>query len=282
MPTANLLSTFIASGAPTSNFSTASVIYVGTIPGLENCTGLLQTENLPAGNPWVSAVLQLVVYTKSGSSPSTVNVQKVTAPSPLDVATVTYNTPVTVDATVQASSSIAASNIGTAIQIDITSLINSWYTTPFPGLALTCTDGSNVLFDSAAAADPATRPQLILTGTTPPPTPTDVTLVGRKVDTFFETVNVPADSDQTSTPQDISQKRQTNFFISNTGAIDAAVGIEESIDGTIYVSHPQTNLSAGSTAVLSPVNYAKYARLYYHSNDFSRPTTMLIQYIGQT
>lgn len=280
MPTINLPSTFIASGAPSSNFSAVQYIYVGTVTELGNCIGLLQTANLPTGSPWVSAILQLTVFTKSGSSPSTVNVQKVTSPSPLDVTTVTYSTPVTIDAAIEASHSVAASDIGTTIQIDITSLINSWYTTPFSGLALTCTDGSFILFDSAAATDPATRPQLILTGTTPP---VDVKLAGRKVDIEAENVDVLATGpDQTSTPRDISQKRQVSFFVTNTGSIAAAVGVEESVDGVTYFKHPQTNLPAGETIVLSPGYYAQFANLYYHSNDFSQPTTMLIQYIGQT
>ncbi len=280
MPNINLPSTFIASEAPTSNFSTVPVVYVGTVTGLGDCTGLFQTANLPDGNPWISAVLQLVVYSKSGSSPSTINVQKVTAPSPLDVTTVTYSTPVTVDPIIQASHSVAASDIGMTIQIDLTQLINSWYISPFSGIALTCDDGSFVLFDSATATNPATRPQLILTGNTPP-TPSDVTLVGRKIDITTETVDV-LPGDQTSTPQDISEKRQSSFFFTNTGAISAAVGVEESIDGVTYVTHPQTNVPAGETGVLSPSYYAKYARLYYHSNDLTLTTTLKISYIGQT
>ncbi|HEX2986315.1 MAG TPA: DNRLRE domain-containing protein [Caproiciproducens sp.] len=282
MPNVNLPSTFIASAAPASNFSTSSVIYVGTIAGLGSCTGLLQTANLPAGNPWVSAVLQLVIYTKSGSSPSTVNIQKVTAPSPLDVTTVTNSTPVTVDPTIQASRLIAASDIGTTIQIDLTDLINSWYATPFAGLALTCTDGSFVLFNSSGSADAAKRPQLILSGNPPPPPSVNVTIAGRFVDMATETVSVPSDDDATSTPRDISQRTKISFFVKNTGSITAAVGMEESVDGTNYITHPQIAIPPASTLVLTPSNYAKYARLYYHSNDFSLPTTFQINYIAQT
>ena len=276
----NLPSTFVASGTPTTNFSAATVMYVGVVPGLGTCNGLLQIPTLPACTPLVSAVLQLGVYTKTGASPSTVNIQKVTAPSPLDTTTVTYSTPgLTISPTIEATKSIATADIGTNVQIDITPLISSWYTTPFPGIALTCTDGTYVLFDSSASANP---PLLILTcgdGN-------DVTIVGHYVDTASETVVAPVlgpgGVDATSTPRDISQRTNVSFFFTNTGAFTASVGIEESVDGTIYVRHPQTNLPIGVTGVLSPGYYAKYARLYYHSQDLTNPTSMLISYIAQT
>lgn len=277
----NLPSTFIASASPTTNFSAPTVIYVGTVPGLGSCTGLLSLPTLPAGNPWTSAVLRLGVYTKAGASASTVNVQKVTAPSPLDVATMTFNTPgLTIDPTIQASTSVSAADVGTVIEIDLTSLINSWYTTPFSGLALTCTDGTFVLFDSINATDAARYPVLVLTNGGP--ISLDVTIAGRLVDTQTETVPVLPGDDQASTPRDFSQKTQISFFFTNQGAVEAFVGIEESIDGIIYVQHPQTTVAPGITGVLSPIYYAKYARLYYHSVDPVLPTTLLISYIAQT
>ncbi len=283
MSTINLPSTFIASASPSSNFSASTVIYVGTVPSLGACTGLLQLPTLPAcplPSTLESAVLRLKVYTISGSDPSTVNVQKVTAPSPLDTTTATYNT-VTVDPAVQASLSITAADIGSTVDIDITSLISSWFTEPFPGIALTCTDGSFVLFDSIQSGNP---PQLVLTCGGIPPISIDVnaTIVGRLVDTNSETVPALPGADQFSTAQDISEKTQVTFFVTNQGAVDANVGIEESIDGTIYTAHPQTTVAPGITGVLSPGYYAKYARLYFHLVDPILPTALLISYIAQT
>ncbi len=284
MPTINLLSTFIAEMSPNTNFSTPAVIYVGTVPSLGANTGLLQLPILPVcpvGTLLTSAVLRLKVYTISGPSPSTVNIQKVTAPSPLDTTTATYNT-VTVDPTVQTTKTIAAADIGSTVDIDITSLIISWFTTPFPGIAITCTDGTYVLFDSFNSANP---PQLILTcGGTPPIPPIEVnsTTVGRLVDTNSETVPALPGADQFSTAQDISEKTQVTFFFTNQGAVNASVGVEESIDGVIYTAHPQTTVSPGITGVLSPGYYAKYARLYFHSVDPILPTALLISYIAQT
>lgn len=281
--TVNLPSTFISSAAPAANFSAATVIYVGTVPGLGDCTGLLSIPTLPTGNPWTSVVLKLGVFTQSGGSSSTVNVQKVTAPSPLDVTTVTFNTPgLTIDPTIEVSKSIAAADVGTVIEIDITSLINSWYTTSFAGLALTCTDGTFVLFDSMNATDAAKRPALVLTNGGPIPS-VDVTIAGRLVDDPAS-VTVPAlpGADQFSTAMDISEKTLVTFFCTNQGAVNANVGVEESIDGTIYTAETQTTIPPGITAVLVPTYYAKFARLYFHSVDPILPTALLISYIAQT
>lgn len=281
--TVNLPSTFIASAAPTTNFTAPAVIYVGTVPGLGTCTGLLSIPTLPVGNPWTSVVLKLGVLTQVGASPSTVNVQKVTAPSPLDVTTVTFNTPgLTIDPVIQASKSVTAADVGTVIEIDITSLINSWYITSFPGLALTCTDGTFVLFDSMNATDAAKHPALVLTNGGPAPS-VDITIAGRLVDgPTSQTVPALPGADQFSTAMDISEKTLVTFFCTNQGAVDVNVGVEESIDGTIYTVETQTTIPPGITAVLVPTYYAKFARLYYHSDDPILPTALLISYIAQT
>lgn len=275
----NLPSTFVASGAPATNYSAAGVFYVGTVGGLGTCNGLLQIPTLPACTTLTSAVLQLGVYTKTGASPSTINVQKVTAPSPLDTTTVTYSTPgLTISPTIETTKSIATTDIGTNIQIDVTSLISSWYSTSFPGIALTCTDGSLVLFDSSASGN---QPLLILTcdgiGT-------DVRIIGHYVDEpATESVTAPLAANTTSIVRDISQRTAANFFVTNTGSTYGAdVGIEVSVDGTNYIQQVQTTIAAGATVSFVPPYYAKYARLYYKSNDLTNTTTLDINYIAQT
>ncbi|HEX2925578.1 MAG TPA: DNRLRE domain-containing protein [Ruminiclostridium sp.] len=283
--TVNLPSTFIASGQPNTNYSAANVIYVGTVTGLGNCIGLLQIPALPAlppGATVLSATLQLGVFTKTGTSPSTVNVNRVLSPSPLNTTTVTYNTPVVYTST-GISKSIATSDINTNVKIDVTALVASWYAgTPDPGLALTCADGTLVLFDSANYATAANRPQLIITFCvgTDCTDATNVKICSHRVDTASETVTT-ADVNRTSTARDVSQITKVSFFVTNTGANAATVGIEESADGTTYVTHALNNVAPGTTIVLTPNYYSKFVRLSYHSATPGLPTTLLINYIAQ-
>lgn len=285
--TTNLPSTSIASAAPATNFSgaTYTMIYVGSVIG--NSIGLLSIPSLPGGAPWSSVVLQFGVLTLSGTGPSTIKVQKVTAPAPLDVTTVTYNTAgLTIDPTVQATKSVSAADTGSAIQIDLTSLMNSWYSVPFSGLALTCTDGSYAVLDSMNSEDASKRPVLIFTDGTKPPVdvkPVDVKIAARLVETQTESVTAPTGTTSwLSTPRDYSQKTQISFFVTNTGTVSAGVGIEESADGTNYIAHPEKNIQAGGTAVFTPFYYAKFARLYFHSVDPNVMTSLTITYIAQT
>jgi hypothetical protein len=282
--TVNLPSTFITSGQPNTNYSAATVIYVGTVGGLGNCIGLLQIPTLPAlptGATVFRASLQLGVYAKTGTNPSTVIINRVTSPSPLNTTTVTYNTPV-VYTPAGITKSIATTDVGTNVQIDVTSLVASWYAgTPDPGLALTDTDGTFVLFDSATNPTTANRPQLTITfcqGTVC--TATNVKICSHLVDTASETVTT-ADVDRTSTARDVSQKTKISFFVTNTGSNTATVGIQESADGTSYVTHALINIAPGTTNVFTPNYYSKYSRLSYHSAIPGLPTTLQIVYIAQ-
>jgi hypothetical protein len=107
-------------------------------------------------------------------------------------------------------------------------------------------------------------------------------IVGRQVTTVTDTVPALPGADQFSIAQDISQKTQVRFFFTNQGAVNANVGVQESIDGTNYIAQPQITCPPGVTNVLSPGNYATFARLYYHSVDPILPTALLISYIAQT
>ncbi len=282
--TQNLNSTFIASAAPATNFSgpTYTMLYVGNVIG--SSTALLAIPAslpLPPAGSWTSAVLNLGVLTVSGPGASGVNIQKVTAPSPLDVTTVTYSTPgLTIDPTPQTTKSVSAADSGTVIGIDLTALINSWYATPFAGLAVTCTDGTFAVFDSMNFADPAKRPMLVLNdGTIPLPPP--VTIAARAVDSQSESVTaIPAD--QESALRDCSQKTLVSFLVQNTGAtIGAAVGIEEIVDGVTY-KEAQTLVAPLTTKFFIPTYYSGSVRLYYHSNDIALTTPLVIKYIAQT
>lgn len=161
--------TFLSSAQPAINFSIYPLIFTGTDVNYQNCIGLLQVDlsSLPVTQV-DSAMLQLAVVVKTGAAPSPVVVN--TVMEPFNVTTVTYNTR---PAFTPASSSVnvAASDLYTTVQINITSLVNSWLngTVANNGIALTNSDGSTLVeFGTNNIVYEPYFPKLILTYSSTP------------------------------------------------------------------------------------------------------------------
>lgn len=148
MPTETLTTTqttFISSAQPDNKFSFYPLLYVGSDPSFLSCVSFLKytLPELPV-TAVDSALLQLSVIVKTGATPSPVVVNRVT--SPLDTATVTYNTQTAFTAT-ESHISVATSDLYTAVQIDVTDIVNGWLSETFTnnGFALTNDDGTTLV-----------------------------------------------------------------------------------------------------------------------------------------
>lgn len=157
--------TFVSSAQPNSNFSIYPFMYAGTAPSLGQTIGLLKFAL-----PWLpvsavdSAVLTLYVYSKTGTAPSTVVINKVTAPYNTD--TVTYNTqPAFVPTANQVV--ITQADVNTSVSIDITSIVNDWLSgSQNNGIAFTNTDGTtSVQFATTKLPYVHMHPELVITYT---------------------------------------------------------------------------------------------------------------------
>ena len=133
--------TYVASAEPSNNFSAYPLLYVGTDPVYHSCVSLLKIT-LPELQTIAvdSAILKLSVIVKSGDTPSTIVVNKVT--SPFDVTTVNYAT-MPAYAPTQTKYDVLPTDLYQQIFIDITSLVNEWISgvTENNGIALTNSDG---------------------------------------------------------------------------------------------------------------------------------------------
>lgn len=132
--------TFVSSAQPFNNFSFYPLMYVGRDIGFQECIGLMEIDlsSIPVTSV-DSAVLQLSVIVKTGTDPSPIVVNRVTAP--FDASTVTYNTmPPFVPTSSQIN--INTSDLYSIVSIDITTLVNEWLSGTHPnyGIALTNAD----------------------------------------------------------------------------------------------------------------------------------------------
>lgn len=160
--------TFVSSAQPNSNFSYYPFMYVGTAPSFGQTIGLMQFTL-----PWLpvsevdSAVLTLYVYGKTGTAPSTVVVNRVTAP--YNTNTVTYNNQPTFVPTAN-QVVITQANVNTTVDIDITSIVNDWLSgSENNGIAFTNTDGTtSVQFATTNLPYQHLYPKLVITYTATP------------------------------------------------------------------------------------------------------------------
>ena len=175
MPTVTLNipnTTFVSSAQPDNNLSSYPLLYTGTDPSFQECISLLQIAlaSLPVAAV-DSALLQLSVIVKSGVAPSPVVVNKVTAP--FSTTSVTYNTRPSFAAT-PSQVNVAASDLYTTIQIDVTALVNEWLagTSENNGIALTNSDGSTIVqFGTNNIVYEPYFPKLVLTYSSAPAEP---------------------------------------------------------------------------------------------------------------
>lgn len=137
--------TFVSSAQPGMNFSVYPTIYAGTDGQYQNCISLMQIvlPSLPV-NFVDSAVLQLAVIAKSGTNPSPVLVN--TVMEPYNRTNVTYDTRPAYTLT-SSQINVTTADLYKTVEIDITSLVNSWLngTIANNGLALTNSDGNTVV-----------------------------------------------------------------------------------------------------------------------------------------
>lgn len=137
--------TFISSSQPDENLSFYPVMYVGTDVSFQNSIGLLKFDlsSLPVTTV-DSAIIELVVIQKTGATPSPIVVNRVT--TPLNTSTVTYNTQPTFVVT-QTQVDVTAADLYTAVQFDVTELVNEWLNGIYEnnGIALTNSDGATVV-----------------------------------------------------------------------------------------------------------------------------------------
>ena len=164
------LTTFVSSAMPDNNNSFYPLLYTGTDPNFQDCISLLEIElpTLPV-TAVDKATLQLSVIAKSGDTPSTIVVNKVT--SPFSATTVTYNTMPSFSATT-AQTSITADDLYKAVEIDVTSLVNEWLSgvSQNYGIALTNNDGTTIVqFASNNIVYEPYFPKLVLTYPEAPP-----------------------------------------------------------------------------------------------------------------
>lgn len=137
--------TFISSAQPDNNFSFYPLLYVGTDPTFLECISFLKFALPVLPVPAVdSAFLQLSVIVKTGAAPSPIVVNRVT--SSLDTSTVTYNTQPTFVPT-PSQINVTTADLYTAVQIDVTQLVNEWLNNTFTndGFALTNSDGMTLV-----------------------------------------------------------------------------------------------------------------------------------------
>ncbi len=137
--------TFVSSAQPDNNFSAYPLLFTGTDTAFQNCISLLKISlpSLPV-NHVDSAMLQLSVIVKSGSEPSPVLVNEVT--EDYNTSDVTYTALPAFTATA-AQVNITTLDIYTAINLDITSLVNQWLSGAVPnnGIALINSDGTTIV-----------------------------------------------------------------------------------------------------------------------------------------
>lgn len=182
MPTVTINTTettFVSSAQPNNNFSFFPLLYTGTDPAYQYCISYIKFM-LPPLSRVDSAILKLSVIVKTGVTPSPVVVNRVT--SPLNTATVTYNTQPTFTPT-STELNITTADLYKAVEFDVTATVNQWLSgaAPNDGFALTNSDGTTLVeFATNNIVYPPYFPVLILTySTTPPPTtPTIISGVG--------------------------------------------------------------------------------------------------------
>lgn len=137
--------TFVSSAQPNNNFSPYPTMYAGIDSQFQICIGLIQITlpSLPV-HQVDSAILNLVVISKTGSSPSPVMVNRAT--SAFITSTVTYNTRPSFTP-IGTTVSVSTSSLYTVVQIDVTNLVNGWLNglVPNNGVALTNPDGQTAV-----------------------------------------------------------------------------------------------------------------------------------------
>lgn len=166
MPTQIVLSsgtTFVSSLLPSSNLSVSAVIISGTDPVFLDSISFLKFTIPPLPVTTVdSAKLRLYVFTKTGTVPSPIVVNRVA--SAYDNATVTYDTMPPYTAT-SAMINIASSDVLSYVEIDVTATVNQWLNGTFVnnGIALTNSDGTTSVQIGGQSIGEAFEPQLIIT-----------------------------------------------------------------------------------------------------------------------
>lgn len=201
MPTVTLNTTettFVSSAQPNNNFSFYPLLFTGTDISFQNCISYLKfaLPSLPV-TAVDSAILQLSVIVKTGVTSSPVLVNRVT--SPLNTSTVTYNTQPTFTAT-SSFVNVNTSDLYTAVQIDVTTLVNQWLDGTFTnnGFALTNSDGITLVeFATNNIVYEPYFPRLVLTYTITPPSNATIRSgadaptcsIGNNGDLYVETAN---------------------------------------------------------------------------------------------
>ncbi len=149
MATLTLLTTgttFVSSLIPDLNLSSSAVIVAGTDPVYLNSISFLKFDlsSIPVESV-TSAVLRLFVFAKTGSLPSPIVVNRVTAD--FDINTVTFNTIPPFVAT-GSTTEVSEDEVLQFVEIDVTDLVNQWLNGTFPnfGIALTIPGGTSVQF----------------------------------------------------------------------------------------------------------------------------------------
>lgn len=159
--------TFTSSAQKDTNLSFYPTVYTGTDPNFKSCISFLQIV-LPPISKADSAQLRLAVIAKSGDDPSTVAVNRVTAP--FKTSDVSFST-MPAFAQEKAKIAISKSDLYTIVQIDITDLVNNWLNGTYEnyGIALTNSDDSSaVQFATNIIGYKPYYPEFLLTSSVSP------------------------------------------------------------------------------------------------------------------
>ena len=173
MPTVSINianTTFVSSAQPYTNLSFYPLMYIGTDPNFQSCSGLLQFSlpTIPVSSV-DSAVMQFSLIVKSQATPTVVTVNRAT--SAFSTNTVTYNTQPAFTPTAS-QVSVTQSDLYQRVSIDITALVNAWLAGTYENYGIVLTGvGDAVQFATDAIVYEPYFPTLTLTYSSTPPTP---------------------------------------------------------------------------------------------------------------
>jgi hypothetical protein len=188
-------STFVTSLLPNTNFSTNPLLITGTDPVFLSSVSFIKfvLPVLPVTSV-NSAILRLYLIVKNGAAPSPVVVNRVT--TPFNTATVTFNTQPSFVAT-SSQLNITTADVLNFVQIDVTSLINSWLNGTFTnaGIALTDSDGTTSVQFASSNFSEFYVPKLILDFTEGPTGGTILSGVGAPTCAIGNTGDLYADTE---------------------------------------------------------------------------------------
>ncbi len=270
-------SVYVASNQPNQNFDGCSSVLFGKNSSATLFKGLFQFDicELPKGYVITSA--NLAMYITTNENPSVSKLYYIfRVREEFDEATVTYNTVPDLDTSADCTAFSIGNEIYTYTRVDITRLVNQWYTGRYDNYGLLITPVNEAIVSAISAyskniADERYYPMLEITMKMP------VLIAYRETLSATETIAPTYNDYRAATVYDVSQDINYTYFVKNTGAQNCDVRLEISADGSNWIVDSQVyTVTPNQTVSIIPKAYSKYARISYKSSVFDLCTSINI------